>query len=225
MFGPEFQRQARLAAERVVRPLARLGLSPNIVSLLGLVLNGVAAAILAWGPLRWGGVMVLFAGIFDMADGAVARVQQTSSLFGAFLDSVLDRYAEGFVMLGLIVYALRQLHGGPQSWVITLAYLAALFSLLVSYTRARAEGLGLDCKVGLMERPERVIVLGLGVVIGGAAWLPWVLGVMVVATGFTGLQRIAYVWRQAHARSGAAPLASTIISPPPPFEGHPNADR
>jgi CDP-diacylglycerol--glycerol-3-phosphate 3-phosphatidyltransferase len=198
MFGSEFQRQARSVAERIVRPFARLGLSANIVSLLGLALNGVAAAVVALGPLRLGGVVVLFAGVFDMADGAVARVQKKASLFGAFLDSVLDRYAEGFLFLGVIIYAQRQLHGMPQIWVIALSYVAALFSLLVSYTRARAEGLGLDGKVGLMERPERVLLLGLGLLIGDQSWLPWVLGVMVVTTGITGIQRIFHVWHQAH---------------------------
>ena len=197
MFGSEFQRQARSVAERIVLPIARLGFSPDVVSLLGLALNAVAALVVALGPLRLGGAMVLFAGIFDMADGAVARVQKKATLFGAFLDSVLDRYAEGFLFLGIIGYALRQPDGPAHAWVVALSYVAALFSLLVSYTRARAEGLGLDCKVGLMERPERVLLLGLGLLLGDQTWLPWVLVVMVVTTGATGLQRIIYVWRQA----------------------------
>ncbi len=211
MFGAEFQRQARGVAERLMRPIARSGLTPNTVSLLGLVFNGVAALLVALGPLRLGGLMVLVAGLFDMADGAVARVQHKTSVFGAFLDSVLDRYAEGFIFLGVIYAVNRQVPSTLHSWEIALAYLTALFSLLVSYTRARAEGLGLECKVGLMERPERVIVLGGGLLLGGQSWLPWVLGVMVVTTGFTGIQRIVYVWRQARVASAAAPPA---VMPP-----------
>jgi CDP-diacylglycerol--glycerol-3-phosphate 3-phosphatidyltransferase len=204
MFGSEIQRQARSVAEHIMRPIARLGISADVVSLMGLALNGVAAGVVALGPLRWGGVMVLFASVFDMADGAVARVQKKASLFGAFLDSVLDRYAEGLLFLGVIIYAQRQLHGTQQIWVIVLSYVAALFSLLVSYTRARAEGLGLDGKVGLMERPERVLLLGFGLFIGDQVWLPWVLGVLVVLTGVTGIQRIMHVRRQARGVSAAA---------------------
>lgn len=197
MFGPQLQRQARAIAENVVRPIAQIGISPDTISLLGIVFNGIAALVLATGSLRIGGALVLFAGVFDMFDGAVARVQQRTSLFGAFLDSTLDRYAEGAVLLGIAISAMHQpIWSGTAQWVVTLAFLTTIFSLLVSYTRARAEGLGLDCKVGLMERPERVIVLGGGLLFGGEFWLVWVLAVLAVSTGFTGLQRILYVWRQ-----------------------------
>jgi len=196
MFGTEIQRQARSTVDRIVRPVAALGISPNVVTLVGLALNGVAAAVIAAGPLRWGGAVVLFAGIFDMFDGAFARVQQKTSLFGAFFDSTLDRYAEGAVFLGVTIYATRfAQHASDFTWIIALAYSSAILSLIVSYTRARAESLGLDCKVGIMERPERVILLGAGLLIGGDAWLLWLLVVMVVTVGFTALQRIVHVWR------------------------------
>jgi CDP-diacylglycerol---glycerol-3-phosphate 3-phosphatidyltransferase len=209
MFGAGVQRQARAVAEQIVRPVAAWGISPNVVSLLGLVFNGVAAGVIAVGLLRWGGALVLLAGIFDMFDGAVARAQQRTTRFGAFLDSTLDRYAEGMLFLGVILSALRVGHATSQeNWIIALAYVAALFSLTVSYIRARAEGVGLECKVGLMERPERVILLGVGLLIGGASWLLWVLVILVVTTGFTGVQRIVHVWRQSGKITMPAPSQS-----------------
>ncbi len=215
MFGTQIQRQARSIAERIVQPIAALEISPNVVSLLGLALNFVAALVVAIGPLRVGGALVLFAGIFDLFDGAVARVQSKASTFGAFLDSVLDRYAEGALFLGVILAAIRTVPSHAQTWIIALAYIGAIFSLVISYTRARAEGLGLDCKVGVMERPERVLLLGGGLLIGGQAWLVWVLAVMVVATGITGLQRIAHVWRVSNTAQQAAQHATPARDNPP----------
>jgi len=198
MFGVQVQRQARSIAEQIVRPIAALGLSPNVVSLIGLALNAAAGAEIAFGPLRWGGVLILLASIFDLFDGAVARVQHTASVFGSFLDSTLDRYAEGMLLLGIVIHVSRtQVLTTVHMWEIILAYSAAMLSLIVSYTRARAEGLGLDCKVGLMERPERVLLLGAGLLIGGDTWLVWTLGLLTVTTGFTGIQRILHVQRVA----------------------------
>jgi CDP-diacylglycerol---glycerol-3-phosphate 3-phosphatidyltransferase len=210
MFGPEVQRRARSIAEQVVRPIAALRISPNAVSLLGLALNGVAALVIALGPLRWGGVWVLASGVFDMFDGAVARVQQKSSLFGAFLDSTLDRYAEGALFLGIIIHALRVgPTGNTQTATIALAYVAAILSLVVSYTRARAQGLGMDAKVGVMERPERVVLLAIGLLLGNDLWLMWVLVAFVVLTGITGLQRIFHVWRASSSATGTVASKST----------------
>src|SRR5215831_725848 len=106
MFGPRLQQNARRVAEMVVRPLAAIGMTPNIATLLGLLLNAVAAAIIAFGDLRLGGVMLLFAGLFDMVDGALARIRNQKTTFGAFLDSTLDRYSEGIILLGVILFAL-----------------------------------------------------------------------------------------------------------------------
>jgi CDP-diacylglycerol--glycerol-3-phosphate 3-phosphatidyltransferase len=218
MFGTAVQRWARSLMERLVRPLAALHVSPNAVSLAGLALNGVAALVLALGPLRVGGALVLLASAFDMVDGAVARVQQKTSVFGAFLDSTLDRYAEGMLFLGVIVHVTRlgKLTGATP-WLIALTYSAAIFSLIISYTRARAESLGFECQVGLMERPERVILLGAGLVIGGEDWLVWLMAAMVVLTGITSLQRIAHVWRISRTAAQAAP-AGAEPSPLPSSE-------
>src|SRR5262249_56487478 len=146
MFGPRLQQNARRIAEMVVRPLAAIGMTSYIATLLGLLLNGVVAAIIATGNLRLGGVMLLFAGLFDMVDGALARVRHLKTTFGAFFDSTLDRYSEGIVLLGVILFALTLPTARERTVVIVLAYVAALSSLMVSYTRARAEGLGLSLR-------------------------------------------------------------------------------
>lgn len=196
MFGPRLQQSARRIAEGIVRPLAALGLTPNMATLLGLLLNGVAAVILAMVNLRLGGAMLLFAGAFDMVDGALARVRNQKTTFGAFFDSTLDRWSEGIVLLGVIVYALRQTHPLPHTiWLVSLTYVAGLGSLMVSYTRARAEGLGLECKSGLMARPERVLLLAAGLILGGASWLLWTMAILAVTSVFTSVQRIFAVWR------------------------------
>jgi CDP-diacylglycerol--glycerol-3-phosphate 3-phosphatidyltransferase len=196
MFGVEIQQRIRSIMEQIVRPVAERGLSPNVVSLLGLLFTGVAATVLGIGQLHWGGALILSSGIFDMFDGAVARVQKRTTKFGAFLDSTIDRYAEGLLFLGLIFHAMQSNRLSTSwMWIIVLAYCSAIFSLVVSYTRARAEGLGYECKVGLMERPERIILLGSGLLIGGETWLIWILGILAVTTGLTGIQRIVHVWR------------------------------
>src|SRR5215472_16460344 len=156
MFGPRIQQYARRIAEVIVSPLAAIGMTPNMATLLGLLLNAVAAGIIASGSLRVGGIMLLVAGLFDMVDGALARVRNQRTTFGAFFDSTLDRYSEGLELLGVILFALT-LPATPQgTWIVALAYISALSSLMVSYARARAESLGLDGKTGLMARPERV---------------------------------------------------------------------
>lgn len=195
MFGPGIQQRARRIAEYVVRPLAALGLTPNMATLIGLLLNGVAAAILASGSLRFGGLALLIAGLFDMVDGALARVTNKKTTFGAFFDSTIDRYSEGLTLLGVIIFALRQPPTPTHTWEVALAYVAALGSVMVSYTRARAEGLGLTLKTGLMARPERVLLLSGGLIIGGAGWLVWTLLLLAVTSVFTSAQRIVDVAR------------------------------
>lgn len=205
MFGPALQERARRIAEYVVRPLAALGLTPNMATLIGLLLNALAAAILASGQLRLGGVALLIAGLFDMVDGALARVRDQKTTFGAFFDSTIDRYSEGLTLLGVIVYALRQPPSATHQWEIALAYAAALGSVMVSYTRARAEGLGLAMKTGLMARPERVILLAGGLLIGGASWLVWTLLLLAVTSVFTSAQRIVDVARALRFERSTAP--------------------
>jgi CDP-diacylglycerol--glycerol-3-phosphate 3-phosphatidyltransferase len=214
MFGPGLQQSARRIAEKIVRPLAALGLTPNMATFLGLLLNSAAAMILATVNLRIGGVMLLFAGAFDMVDGALARVRNQKTVFGAFFDSTLDRLSEGIVLLGVIVYALRQTHPLPHTiWLVSLTYVAGLGSLMVSYTRARAEGLGLECKSGLMARPERVLLLAAGLILGGASWLLWTIAILAVTSTFTSVQRIFAVWR-ALAKAQPAHTGTTARTSP-----------
>ena len=194
MFGPAIQRTARHIAEMVVRPLAAIGMTPNMATVLGLVLNAITAAILAMGSLRLGGVMLLFAGMFDMVDGALARVRNQKTTFGAFFDSTLDRYSEGIIILGVILYVNSLPPSTEKAWTLALAYIAGLGSLMVSYARARAEGLGLGMKSGLMARPERVLVLAVGLILGAEQWLLWTLLLLAVTSVFTSVQRIVAVW-------------------------------
>ena len=190
MFGPSLQQRARRIAEYVVRPLAAIGVTPNMATLIGLLLNGLAAAILASGQLRLGGLALLIAGLFDMVDGALARVTNRKTTFGAFFDSTIDRYSEGLTLLGVIIFSLRQPPSQTHLWEVALAYVAALGSVMVSYTRARAEGLGFSLKSGLMARPERVVLLAGGLLLGGAGWLVWTLLLLAVTSVFTSAQRI-----------------------------------
>lgn len=201
MIGTRVQQFMRRLVEQVMRPLARTGITPNMLTLIGLLLTIFTAGVIAFNHLRIGGVLVLCAGVFDMFDGAMARVTQKSSRFGAFFDSTLDRYAEGILLLGIIIYA--QLYLPSQriigsittvQLVIWLTYAAALSSLMISYARARAEGLGLECKMGLLARPERVILLAAGLLIGGQPGLLWTMLVLAVLTTFTAIQRIFHIW-------------------------------
>ena len=208
MFGPRIQQNARRIAELVVWPLAAIGMTPNMATLVGLILNGVTAAVIASGSLRLGGALLLFAGLFDMVDGALARVRNQKTTFGAFLDSTLDRYSEGIVLLGVMLFALTSANTPGRTWIVALAYVAGLSSLMVSYARARAEGLGLDGHAGLMARPERVLLLAVGLIVGGASLLIWTVGILAVTSTFTALQRILMVWRSlvlsAHDGAGTA---------------------
>lgn len=209
MFGPSIQQRARRIAESIVRPLAALGLTPNMATLLGLVLNAATAVLIAQGHLLLGGVMLIFAGVFDMVDGALARVRNQKTVFGAFFDSTLDRFSEGIVLLGIIVYALTRPEVTNPTWIVGLAYVAGLGSLMVSYTRARAEGLGLEAKNGLMARPERVALLAAGLILGGlvqpqGTGLLWTLALLAASSVFTSVQRIVSVYRTLARRQATA---------------------
>ena len=230
MFGPRIQRAARHIAEMAVWPLAAIGMTPNMATLLGLLLNAITAAILATGALRLGGVMLLFAGMFDMVDGALARVRNQKTTFGAFFDSTLDRYSEGIIILGIILYVNSLAPSTEKTWTLALAYIAGLGSLMVSYARARAEGLGLEMKSGLMARPERVLVLAVGLIIGAEQWLIWTLLLLAVTSVFTSVQRIIAVWLKLSraARESTGPESSQAAQSPGAHDGssaHSNGRR
>ena len=176
-------------AEMLVRPLALLHVTPNTVTIIGLLLNGVVGWVIAGGHLVAGGILLLVAGGFDMLDGALARVTKKFSTFGAFLDSVLDRYSEAIVGFGLLYHEML----AHDTLVVGLLYAYIIGSLMISYARARAEGLGLDAKVGLLPRPERIVILAVGLIFH--VLLVPVLVILAILTNFTALQRVYHVWQ------------------------------
>ena len=173
----------------VISTLHRLGVTPNQVTVVGTLLNAGVAALIVTDHLIWAGILVLIAGIFDMLDGTLARVSQQVTPFGAFLDSTLDRVSEGIV-LAAIAYHLA-LDGSAVD--AALVVLALLGSILVSYTRARAETLGVECKVGIMSRPERIILVAIGLFFNV---LPYAIYIMLALTTFTVIQRVVHTYRE-----------------------------
>ena len=198
MFTTRFEAWVRRRAEALMSAIGRVPLTPNQVTVVGLVLTFVAAALTAFGHLRWAGVVLIFAGTCDILDGALARSTRTSYPYGAFLDSTLDRYSEGAIYLGLAAYFVGA--GGPSQRWLVLATLAALAgSFLVSYVRARAQSLGFTCDSGVFARPERVVVTVIGLIFGGVV-LYAVVFLLAVLTNLTALQRIREVWLQGRAQ-------------------------
>lgn len=198
MFGPEIQRMARQIVQRLVGPLVRTSLTPNSLTALGVLLSAVTAIMLANGHLLAGGIMVLVAGAFDMLDGALARAKGMKSTFGAFYDSTLDRLSESIIYLGLAAWFLAT---GDQHAVM-LVFVVIVGSLMISYARARAEGLGLECQVGMLARPERVVLLGAALLLDrfvpmptGLTLLTVVLAALGLFSFFTLFHRIWHVWR------------------------------
>src|ERR1700716_1797963 len=198
MFTTRFEAWVRRRAEALMSAIGRVPLTPNQVTVVGLVLTFVAATLAAFGHLRWAGVVLIFAGTCDILDGAIARSTKTSYPYGAFLDSTLDRYSEAAIYIGLAAYFVGM--GGPlQKWLV-LATLAALAgSMLFSYVRARAQSLGFVCDSGLFARPERVVVTVIGLIFGGVV-LYGVVFLLAILTNLTALQRIREVWLQGRAQ-------------------------
>ena len=172
----------------VARLLLRMGARPNHMTVLGLGVSVAAAYVFAAGRLRWGAVLLAVAGLFDFFDGAVARLAGSDSDYGAFLDSVVDRYSDVAVLLGILVY--YQQRSDTPGAVLTMATLAG--TVMTSYTKARAQSIGVRCDIGVIERPERLIAL-----IAGATFhlLTPVIALLAVLTNVTALQRIIYTRR------------------------------
>jgi phosphatidylglycerophosphate synthase len=160
---------------------------PNTLTIAGFLVTVVASLALA-SNLVLGGILVIVGGLFDVLDGVVARVNGKRSKFGAFLDSVLDRFSDAFILLAVAWNLFNR--GNLPGLVLSLFTLVGAF--LISYTRARAEGLGENCTQGLMERPERIILLSLGAVTGTIIPALWA---MALLTHFTVFQRIYHVWK------------------------------
>ncbi len=184
----------RVRFKGVVNPAARFvsrfGITPNMLTLTGLVGNIVAAFFLSQGALRVGGLIILLVGPLDALDGALARLRDEPSPFGAFLDSVTDRYSELFIFGGLMLYYVQR---GDWLWT-SVVYVAAAGSVLVSYTRARAEGVGFSAKCGLLTRAERFVILIPSLIFN---FTEIGLALIAIFAHFTALQRIYHIRQQA----------------------------
>jgi CDP-diacylglycerol---glycerol-3-phosphate 3-phosphatidyltransferase len=176
----------------VGRAFASIGITPNMATIIGLVLNVIVAVILGFGHPIIAGVLLLLASAFDMVDGSIARATNTISKFGGFFDSTIDRYSEIVVYIGLLVWLNSE---GANNLGSVLILVACTGALMVSYARARAEALGYKASVGILARPERVILLALCLIIKQPMWALWVLAVLTHVTA---------VWRIWHVHGEAA---------------------
>jgi CDP-diacylglycerol--glycerol-3-phosphate 3-phosphatidyltransferase len=217
MLGRHKDAVARIS-DPIARVLLRARVRPNQLTVLGLVTSMVSAAAFAAGHLRSGGLLLIVAGALDILDGALARASGRVSAFGAFLDSVLDRYSDLLVLSGIVLLFMQQGSRGA----VAAALAAVIGTVMVSYTRARAESVGVECRVGLLERGERLLVLIVGALLDLLAPAVWVVA---AGANLTAIHRIAHT-RQATQRpatgaaavtarpsSGAAPAPRTAEAP------------
>jgi len=188
----EFKQKARRAIDPLIVLLAASGIPPILISLIGLVLGLYGALQTGNGSLFLGGIFLIISGICDVVDGALARRQNIVSRFGAFIDSTFDRVSE-FAYFGAILYYYVDRIEGFNSIQVIVVLTALAGSVLTSYARARAEGLGLACSVGLLERPERIAVLTLGLLLGSRVLIV-ALVFLAVSTMLTFFQRIYHVY-------------------------------
>ena len=175
---------------RIVGALALSRIHPNVLTFLGLVINTWAAFLFAAGSFRWAGAVVILAGLFDMVDGRVARETNRVTRFGGFFDSVLDRYSDLALFMGLLVYYASI----NRFFYIVLTAIVMTGSVMVSYTRARAECTIPKCKVGFLERPERVVLIIIGALFDRMAPVLWVIAVL---SNLTVIHRMIYTWQEA----------------------------
>lgn len=174
----------------IVHVLALSKIHPNVLTFFGLVINAVAAAMLAAGQFRWAGVVIIGAGLFDMVDGRVARETNRVTKFGGFFDSVLDRYSDLALLVGLLVW-----YGSiNRFFYVVLTAIAMMGTVMVSYARARAENSIPTCKVGFMERPERVVLLIIGLLFDRMAPVLWVLAIL---GNWTVIHRMVFTFQEA----------------------------
>lgn len=206
----EFKSHARKILEPVVSILTSLGVPPVLVSLFGLAFSLYGALVVARGSLALGGVFLLLSGFCDVLDGDLARRRGLASRLGAFLDSTLDRVAE-FAYFGGFLYYFVNRPGGGSDFIFVVTLIALTGSVLTSYARARAEGLGYECTVGIMERPERIALLAVGLFLGSRV-LTAVLVVLAITTTYTFIQRIVHVYRVSSA--DARPFDQSAPAPP-----------
>jgi CDP-diacylglycerol--glycerol-3-phosphate 3-phosphatidyltransferase len=174
---------------KIVKAFAAAHINPNVLTAIGFGINGFAAYLFAYGYFRWAGATVVLAAIFDLTDGPVARVTERVTPFGGFFDSVVDRYSDLLLLVGLLVY-----YGRISRFLyVTLVAVAMIGAVMTSYTRARSENLIPKCKVGFLERPERIVLIIIGAL--GDRMAP-VLWVITVFSQLTVIHRIVYTYQQ-----------------------------
>jgi phosphatidylglycerophosphate synthase len=202
-------RACRVLLRAIVHGLALTRISPNYLTFFGLVINIGAAMLFGYATAEnqqrmflYAGLVIIGAGIFDMVDGRVARATGQVTQFGAFFDSVIDRYSDVALYFGLLVYYAR----AERFFYVVLTALVMTTSVMVSYTRARAESLIGQCKVGFMERPERIVLVILGALLNRMAPVLWVIAVL---GNITVIHRIFYTYQQTRARDEASLRAAT----------------
>jgi CDP-diacylglycerol--glycerol-3-phosphate 3-phosphatidyltransferase len=200
---------------RIIAPVgdifAKMGVHPHVLSIAGFILSVVAGIIYITGSFFWAAWVVVLAGTCDALDGQIARQTKKSSPFGAFFDSTLDRYSDMFLFIGLAYYfaggvVLSKFPGAGQGrdaspWTVVIIILAIVGSFMVSYTRSRAEGLGLECKKGMMQRPERMTLLVIGSLLGsipkvGPVLLTITLLILAISSNLTALFRVFFIREQ-----------------------------
>jgi len=180
----------------LIKIFAKWGLTPNAFTIGGMVITAMAAAAFVLGQIRWGGILLLVGGLCDVIDGNLARATDKASPFGALFDASVDRYAEFFLFFGIMAHYVQT----GKFWTGVVAFFALCGSMMVSYCRARAESLGFDCRTGIMQRPERIVILGAGALFHPAA-LVVALWLVAILANYTALQRIRHAYSQGSAKS------------------------
>jgi CDP-diacylglycerol--glycerol-3-phosphate 3-phosphatidyltransferase len=210
------------AVDPLVARLIRSGVRPNTITTVGTGLVLVSAVVFGLGHIRIGGLLLLLSGVADTLDGQVARGGAMVTRFGAFYDSTLDRVGDGATFIGIGAFFLTAPDVSHRVPATIACMVAILSSLLVSYARARAEGLGLDCKVGIAQRAERVVLVGVASLVFGAGpgalLLEAIVALLAIASVITVVQRFVYVYRAANGTQEAAPVAEPAAEPALPLD-------
>jgi CDP-diacylglycerol--glycerol-3-phosphate 3-phosphatidyltransferase len=199
-----------VAITRIVRWLALSRIHPNVLTFLGLVINTYAAYLFSVGHFRWAGAVVIGAGLFDMVDGRVARASGQVTRFGGFFDSVIDRYSDLALLMGLLVWYASI----SRPFYIVLTAIVMTGSVMISYTRARAECTIPKCKVGFLERPERVVLIIIGALFDRMAPVLWVIAVL---SNLTVIHRMIYTFRECHKLEANPPADEAPMPAPRPL--------
>ena len=189
----------------LIKGMIKIGITPNFITTTGFILNLFATGLMIYAAIYdpsnttiigYAGGVIIFAGLFDMMDGRLARLGNMQSTFGALWDSTLDRYSELFTLFGILFYLLAN----QWVWSGIITFLAIIGSIMVSYVRARGEGLGIDVKVGFMQRPERVVVTAIGSIVCGVCNSLWGLAIPMILiallANITAFWRITYCYKQ-----------------------------